>query len=216
MEHNVAAKDKKGISLMKRMVSALAVSAVLVAGAAPAVAQSQGDWTFGAGIANVNPKSNNGTLAGGAATINDDTQLSLTVEYFLRDNLGIELLAATPFEHDITIAGVGYAGTTKQLPPTLSLNYHFPTKGKVKPFLGVGVNYTTFFEESTPLGTLSLDDSWGLAINAGADWQVSDNGALRFNVRYMDIDSEAFLNGASIGTAEIDPVVIGVAYVHRF
>ncbi|MEL0436001.1 OmpW/AlkL family protein [Phycobacter sp. K97] len=200
---------------MKRMVSALAISAALVAGAAPAVAQSQGDWTFGAGIANVNPKSNNGTLAGGAATINDDTQLSLTVEYFIRDNLGIELLAATPFEHDISING-GYAGTTKQLPPTLSLNYHFPTKGKVKPFLGVGVNYTTFFEESSPLGTLSLDDSWGLAINAGADWQVSDNGALRFNVRYMDIDSEAFLNGASIGTAEIDPVVIGVAYVHRF
>lgn len=198
--------------MMKRIATALALSTAL---AAPAFAQSQGDWTFGAGIINVNPKSDNGTLAGAAATLNDDTQISLTVEYFIRDNLGIELLAATPFEHDIALAGA-YAGTTKQLPPTLSLNYHFPTKGKIKPFLGVGLNYTTFFEESSPLGTLSLDDSWGLALNAGADWQVSDKGALRLNVRYIDIDSEAFLNGASIGTAEIDPLIVGVAYVHRF
>ncbi len=198
--------------MLNRIVTVLALSTAL---ASPAFAQSQGDWTFGAGIINVNPKSDNGTLAGGPATLNDDTQLSLTVEYFIRDNLGIELLAATPFEHDIAISG-SYAGTTKQLPPTLSLNYHFPTNGKIKPFFGVGVNYTTFFEESSPLGTLSLDDSWGLAVNAGADWQISDNGALRLNVRYMDIDSEAFLNGASIGTANIDPVAVGVAYVHRF
>lgn len=198
--------------MLNRSVIVLALSTAL---ASPAFAQSQGDWTFGAGIINVNPKSDNGTLAGGPATLNDDTQLSLTVEYFIRDNLGIELLAATPFEHDIAISG-SYAGTTKQLPPTLSLNYHFPTKGNIKPFFGVGVNYTTFFEESSPLGTLSLDDSWGLAVNAGADWQISDNGALRLNVRYMDIDSEAFLNGASIGTANIDPVAVGVAYVHRF
>jgi outer membrane protein len=216
MAHDPGVLERKGIFPMKRIVSALALSAACAAFAAPALAQSQGDWTFGAGIANVNPKSNNGTLAGGAATVSDETQLSLTVEYFIRDNLGIELLVATPFEHDVTIAGVGYAGSTKQLPPTLSLNYHFPTNSKITPFVGIGVNYTTFFEESSPLGVLNLDDSWGLALNAGADWQVSDNGALRLNVRYMDIETDAFLNGAAIGTAEIDPVVVGVAYVHRF
>ena len=200
---------------MKRTVSALALLTACVTLAAPALAQSQGDWTLGAGIINVNPKSDNGTLAGAAATISDDTQISLTVEYFIRDNIGIELLAATPFEHDINIGGA-FAGTSKQLPPTLSINYHFPTKGKIKPFLGAGINYTTFFEETSGLGTLKLDDSWGFAVQAGADWQVSDNGALRLNVRYMDIESDAYLNGASIGTAEIDPVTIGVSYVHRF
>ncbi len=200
---------------MKRTTTALALTSVLVAFASPVVAQSQGDWTFGVGVANVNPKSDNGTLAGGPATISDNTQLSLTAEYFIRDNIGIELLAATPFEHDINIGG-GFAGTTKQLPPTLSVNYHFPTKGKIKPFAGVGLNYTTFFEEASPLGVLELEDSWGFAVQVGADWQVSDRGALRLNVRYMDIDSEATLNGASIGTAEIDPIVVGLSYVHRF
>ncbi|KIC29962.1 OmpW/AlkL family protein [Leisingera sp. ANG-M6] len=200
---------------MKRMVSALALTSALAAMAAPALAQERGDWTVGVGIANVNPKSGNGTLAGALADIDDGTALSLTVEYFFRDNWGVELLAASPFEHDINLNGA-YAASAKQLPPTLSVNYHFPTQGVIKPFLGLGLNYTTFFEEETALGTLKLDDSFGVAVNAGADYQISDNGALRFNVRWMDIDTDATLNGAGIGTAEIDPVVVNFAYVHRF
>ncbi|KIC10105.1 membrane protein [Leisingera sp. ANG-M1] len=200
---------------MKRMVSALALTSALAALAAPALAQQQGDWTVGVGIANVNPKSDNGTLAGAAATIDDGTALSLTLEYFFRDNWGVELLAASPFSHDVKLNGA-FAAKAKQLPPTLSVNYHFPTQGKIKPFLGLGLNYTTFFEEETALGTLELDDSFGIAVNAGADYQISDRGALRFNVRWMDIDTDATLNGAGIGTAEIDPVVVNVAYVHRF
>jgi len=196
-------------------VSALALGATLSGLAAPAMAQSQGDWSFGVGIINVNPKSDNGSLAGAAATLGDDTQLSLTAEYFIRDTLGIELLAASPFEHEISLGGSSI-GTTKHLPPTLSLVYHVPTAGKVKPFVGLGVNYTTFFEEQTALGTLKLDDSFGLAATVGADWQISDHGALRLNVRYMDIDTDAHLNGASIGTAEVDPITVGLSYVHRF
>ncbi|ATF18930.1 OmpW/AlkL family protein [Phaeobacter gallaeciensis] len=200
---------------MTRMVSALALSTALAALAGPALAQSQGDWTLGIGIANVNPKSDNGTVAGAAATIDDDTALTFTAEYFIRDNIGIELLAASPFEHDISLNGA-YTATTKHLPPTLSVNYHFPTQTKFKPFVGIGINYTTFFEESSPAGVISLDDSVGLALNLGADWQISDRGALRVNVRYMDIETDVTLNGTKIGTAEIDPVTVGFGYVHRF
>lgn len=200
---------------MKRTIAALALTTALATLAGAASAQSQGDWTFGIGVINANPKSNNGTIAGAPATINDDTQLSLTGEYFIRDNLGIELLAASPFTHEVSLAGT-YAGKTKHLPPTLSLVYHFPTRTAFKPFLGAGVNYTTFFDESSPLGTLKLDDSVGFAVTAGADYQISDNGAMRLNVRWMDIDTDVSLDGNPIGTAEIDPVVVSVSYVHRF
>ena len=200
---------------MKRKIATLALTTALAALGGSVAAQSQGDWTVGVGIINVNPKSNNGTLAGASATINDDTQMSLTGEYFIRDNLGIELLAATPFEHEISLGGT-VAGKTKQLPPTLSLVYHFPTQIPLKPFLGAGINYTTFFDETSPLGVLKLDDSVGLAVTAGVDYQVSENGAMRLNVRWMDIDTDATLNGAAIGTAEIDPIVVSVSYVHRF
>lgn len=184
--------------------------------AAPVAAQSQGDWTFGIGVANVNPKSNNGTLAALPATIDSNTQLSLTVEYFLRDNLGIELLAATPFKHNVTLNNAVAAGNVRHLPPTVSLNYHFPTAGKLKPFVGLGINYTTFFEETSALGVLSLDDSVGVAVQLGVDYQVSDKGAVRFNARWIDIESDVTLNGAPIGTADIDPLILGVSYVHRF
>lgn len=191
------------------------ISALVALAAGPALAQSQGDITFGIGFGNVNPKSDNGTLAGNDTTIASDNSLILTAEFFIRDNIGIELLAATPFEHDISIAGVGDA-STKHLPPTLSLNYHFPTNSAFKPYVGAGINYTTFFEEDTALGSLDLDDSFGISVQAGVDYFFSDNGAIRLNVRWFDIDTDARLDGTPIGTAEIDPILIGVSYVRRF
>lgn len=193
----------------------LLLSSALALLAAPAMAQSQGDLTFGFGLGTVNPKSGNGTVASVEADIDDDVAVTLTLEYFIRDNIGIELLAATPFEHDITLPGVGNA-STKHLPPTLSVNYHFSNDSAWKPYVGLGINYTTFFEEETALGTLKLDDSFGISVQAGVDYKISDTGALRLNVRWFDIDTDASLNGASIGTAEIDPFLFGVAYVHKF
>jgi outer membrane protein len=183
--------------------------------AAPALAQSAGDITLGFGLALVSPKDDNGTLAGADATVDEDFRPSITVEYFIRDNLGIELLGALPFEHDVFVGGA-FAGSTKHLPPTLTLNYHFPTAGAIKPFLGLGVNYTVFFEESSPLGDLEIDESFGLAAHLGFDYALNDSKALRMDLRYIDIDSDVRLNGANIGKVEIDPLVLGVAYVMKF
>mgnify|MGYP003584476817 CR=1 FL=1 len=197
---------------MKISLFTLLASAAL---ALPALAQSAGDMTLGLGLAGVMPKDGNGTLAGAAADVGNNVRPSITFEYLIRDNLGIEVLGALPFKHDISLGGA-FAGTTKHLPPTVSLNYHIPTGGKVTPFVGVGLNYTTFFEESSDLGDLKIKDSWGLAATLGADYALSDKGALRLDLRYIDIDSEVTLDGAPIGTVEIDPVVASVSYVMKF
>ena len=201
---------------MTRQTAALLFSTALASMlAGPLAAQSQGDWTVGFGLGFVNPKSDNGTLLGAAATVDDSVRPTITGEYFFRDNWGIEILAATPFEHDVNVGG-GYAATVKQLPPTLTVNYHIPTQSAFTPFVGLGLNYTTFFDEETPLGTISLDDSWGVAAHAGVDYKVSDNGSLRMDVRWIDINSDVTLNGGYIGEAEIDPLVWGISYIHRF
>lgn len=197
---------------MNTLVLALVAAGSL---AAPALAQSAGDMTLGFGVGYVNPKSDNGTVAGGATEIGDNTRPTFTFEYFIRDNIGIELLAALPFKHDIYVGGAK-AGVTKHLPPTVSVNYHFPTGGAIKPFVGVGVNYTTFFEDTSPLGKLDIEDSWGLAAHLGMDYAISEKGAVRFDVRYIDIDSDVKLNGAKVGKVEIDPLVVGVSYVMKF
>ena len=203
-----------------RLLPLLAAS--LAAVATPAFAQSAGDWTLGLGLHQVDPKSDNGALAGGALPlgIDSDAKPSITFEYFIKDNLGIEVLGALPFQHDIAVKGVGKVGDTKHLPPTITLQYHFNSAGKVSPLLGVGVNYTTFFSEGTTgalAGTkLKLDDSFGLAAHAGLDFKVSEKASVRVDVRWADIDTEVRVDGAKLGTANIDPLVYGASYVMKF
>ena len=205
----------------------IALAAVLALAATPALAQSAGSWTVGIGAHNVAPKSDNGTLTAtplGNLTmdVGSNVRPTITGEYFLQDNLGIEVLAALPFQHDIAVAGVGKVGSTKHLPPTVSLQYHFG-QGKVKPFVGLGVNYTRFFstkaEGAIAGANLDLSDSWGLAAHLGVDFKVGEKGAIRLDYRKVDIDTRVKLNGANLGTkntVNIDPSVYGIAYVFAF
>jgi len=197
------------------------LAAALSLAAAPAMAQSKGDWTVAAGAHQVAPKSSNGTLAGGLKVdVGNDIKPTITGEYFIADNLGIEVLAALPFKHDININGLGRVGSTKQLPPVVTVQYHFNSKGKVSPFIGAGVNYTTFFSEDTTGALkdsrLKLQDSWGLAAHAGVDFAIGEKGALRVDMRWIDIDSKVKLDGQKIGTVNIDPLVYGASYVFKF
>lgn len=203
----------------------LAVSAALALASlsAPAMAQSAGDWTLGVGLHSVDPKSDNGTLAGTLrADVEDDIKPTITAEYFIRDNLGIEVLAAAPFKHDISLDGVK-AGETRHLPPVVSLQYHFNSGGRVSPFLGLGVNYTRFFKEKSdadgPLAGagLKLDASWGLAAHAGLDFRLGESSALRVDARWIDIETDVSVEGLGhVGSAKLDPIVYGVAYVWKF
>jgi outer membrane protein len=197
------------------MVLALGLSAT------PAFAQQAGEWTVSFGAHQVNPKSDNGSLANGSldVEVGSDVKPTITAEYFVRDNLGVEILASWPFEHDVAIKGVGRVGSTKHLPPTVSLQYHFGS-GVVKPFVGAGVNFTTFMSEETTgalAGTeLKLDNSFGVAAHAGIDFEVSQNGSIRVDARWIDIDTDVSVNGTKLGEVNIDPLVYGAAYVLKF
>jgi len=195
---------------------------------APALAQSAGEWTLGVGVHAVDPKSNAGSLDATAlglgplppTRIDTDARPTITGEYFIRDNLGLEVLAALPFQHKINVDGVGKVGSTKHLPPVVSLQYHFNSGSKVSPFIGLGVNYTRFFNERTQgalSGTkLKLDASWGLAGHVGVDIQLNPRYALRLDARYIDISSDVRVNGVKVGKANIDPLVYGTALVVKF
>lgn len=205
----------------------LALLAALALAAMPAFAQSAGSFTLGIGAHNVAPKSGNGVLTATplgnlSMDVSDNIRPTVTGEYFIKDNLGIEVIAALPFQHDIAVEGVGKVGSTKHLPPTVSLQYHFGGE-KVRPFVGLGVNYTAFFSTKTegPIaGTdLDLSNSWGLAGHVGIDFKVGTKGAIRVDYRKIDIDTKVKLNGADLGsnnTVNIDPSVYGIAYVIQF
>jgi len=199
-------------------LTALTLAALMGTTAAPALAQEQGDMLVGLGLGWIEPGDGSNTAAG---KVGADGALSPTVtfEYFVADRVGIELLASWPFKHDINLNGTN-AGETKHLPPTLSLQYYFTNKSSITPFIGAGINYTYFFSEEGkgPLNGVSvqLDDSWGLALHAGADFAISEKAALRADVRYIDIETKATVGGTNIGNVAIDPWVFNVAYVMKF
>lgn len=178
-------------------------------------AHEEGSWLLKAGLTNVDPKSNNHEIVDADA----GAALNLNATYFFTDSLALDILAAIPFEHDVVLKDGTKVGDTKQLPPTVSLNYFFNNGGRFRPYIGAGINYTTFFSEDTtgPLAgnDLDLDDSWGLSVQAGADWTINERWFVNFDVRKMDIDTDASLDGADLGTVEIDPLVYGISFGYK-
>lgn len=176
-----------------------------------------GDWLVRVGVGHVDPKSDNGDVV----SVDAGTAVVFNATYMVNPVFGIELLAATPFSHDIELAADGTTvGETKHLPPTLSAQYHIPTQGSFNPYVGIGLNYTLFFDEETsgPLaGTdLDLDASFGLAAQLGFDYQLSDTLYLNLDVRWIDIDTDAELDGVALETVEIDPLVYSLTVGWQF
>lgn len=232
--------------VFKHLSLAVAVSAAMVS--TQALAYEEGDWIVRVGATMVDPDASSSIVtvdgvdafAGSKVDVEDDTQLGLNIEYMLSPNLGIELLAATPFEHTVKAKGTlatalsGNGGTdvasVKQLPPTLSLNYHFDTNSAWQPYIGVGINYTVFFSEDgsseleATLGSdtdVELDDSWGLAAQAGVNYHVDDKWLINASVRYIDISTDAEItikaNGAKIETdVDVDPYVYTLSVGYKF
>ena len=180
-------------------------------------AHEQGDKLLRVGIGTVDPKSSNGDIA----SVDSGTTLVFNGTYMFSPNLGLEVLAALPFSHDIKLAEGGTkVGETKHLPPTVSLQYHFDTAGAFDPYVGAGLNYTVFFDEKTtgPLegSDLDLDASFGLAAQLGFDYSFSDTMYLNFDARWINIETDAELDGAALETVEIDPLVYSLTLGWRF
>ncbi|MCK0715250.1 OmpW family protein [Chromohalobacter sarecensis] len=204
------------------LVSSLALTAALVP-ATSAFAYGQGDFYTRFGVAKVAPKSDNGDFGAPLnmkIDANDDSGFAFTLGYRFQDKLGVELLAAQRFEHQVRLNGSDMA-SIHHLPPTLTLQY-YPlggTDARVQPYLGAGINYTHFSDEKLDGGELELDDSWGGAAQVGVDLLIDDHWALNAAAWYLDIDSDAT---ATLGgndyhaDVEIAPVVVMGGLSYRF
>ncbi|PSJ36437.1 outer membrane protein OmpW [Zobellella taiwanensis] len=201
-----------------KKISLLVAAALMVPSA---FAHQAGDILVRGGAATVTPNSGGDNVLGtGHLDPDSNTQLGLTLSYMITDNWGVELLAATPFSHSVSTAGLGEVAKIKHLPPTLMGQYYFGNaQSKVRPYVGAGVNYTFFFDEEGR-GALnntdvSLDDSWGLAVQAGLDMKVTENWFVNASAWYIDIDTDV---DTVVGTfkTNIDPMVLMVGLGYRF
>ncbi|MBD2786078.1 outer membrane protein OmpW [Xenorhabdus sp. DI] len=183
-----------------KKISALVLAAATLA---PSLtfAHEAGDFLFRAGTATVRPHAGSDNVLGlGSFDVNNNTQLGLTFGYMITDNIGVELLAATPFQHKVSLPGAGEVAEVKHLPPTLMAQYYFgATENNLRPYVGIGVNYTTFFSEkfnnnetvkSANLNSLDLKDSWGIAGQVGLDYKLDKNWMLNTSLWWMNIETD--------------------------
>ncbi|AVI64444.1 outer membrane protein OmpW [Shewanella sp. WE21] len=211
----------------KNTVSTLVAATLLAAGFSASVSAHQaGDIIVRAGAVVVAPNESSDDVAGkGEFQISNNTQVGLNFGYMLTDNFGVELLAATPFSHDVSLGGTKIA-ETKHLPPTLVAQYYFgDAQSKLRPYVGVGVNYTNFFDNeftndlNGALTDLSMSTSWGLAAQAGVDYQVNKNWLVNASVWYAQISSDVkfkLAGDTKVIDTDINPWVYMVSVGYTF
>ncbi|WP_324023370.1 OmpW family outer membrane protein [Aeromonas caviae] len=186
-----------------------------------AMAHQAGDILVRGGLAFVSPQTSSDNVLGtGELEIDSNMQLGLTLSYMLTDNWGVELLAATPFSHSVSTAGLGEVAKVKHLPPNLMAQYYFgDANSKVRPYVGAGINYTTFFDEEgrgALAGTdVSVDSSWGMAGQVGLDMAINDRWFVNASAWLIDIDTDVHTAVGTINTS-IDPVAFMFGVGYRF
>lgn len=157
---------------------------------------------------------------GGDVRIDNSFVPEVDVSYFFAKNWAVELIAAvTP--HDVQHTASVDLGSAWLLPPTLTLQYHFDPDGTaMRPYLGAGINYTTFFGVDEPAG-LNIDygDSFGLALQAGVDIPFGNGWSVNVDVKKIFINTDVTIVGLGPvvrADVDIDPVVFGVGVGYRY
>lgn len=152
-----------------------------------------------------------GTLSALSTSINEATVPEIDFTYMIRDHIGVELILGTS-RHKVT-SNAGSLGGLSVLPPTLTLQYHFNPQGRVRPYVGAGVNYSWFYNDKLTYGGEGVQvkhSSFGPALQIGVDVQVSKKIFVNLDLKKLWMRTDPELGGASLGTLKIDPWVLGI------
>ena len=197
------------------------------------------------------------TSTGTGGQIHNTFTLELSNTYFVTDNIAVDLAAGIPPKLQLFAQGkaapFGAGGpslnlgnlqplaTTRSWSPILFLKYFFfDAQAKLRPFVGVGVNYTWFSHTNLnstfggalqqiagPGGqvTASLSPSWNPAFVAGASYNISKNWYATASVTYLSLKTNATVNAVAANGQTVlsnkthitaDPVIVFLGLGYRF
>ncbi|MGA8172586.1 MAG: OmpW family outer membrane protein [Methylocystis sp.] len=146
----------------------------------------------------------------------------LDVAYYLNKNWAVEAICCVSPAH---IQGTGTIASefahTWVFPPTLLLQYHFTNFGRFQPYLGVGVNFTTYWGTRVNTQTWQLPvmpgsllgvggagltglnaqfqsatvtPSWGVAGQAGFDYMFNEHWGVNLDIKYIMMEPTVHSN----------------------
>ncbi len=215
-------------SLRNRIKAAAVASCLLCAGALAAHAQAAGNDQMNGihagdilvrlrAISIMPNVETNRSLSALNVGVNNAIVPELDLTYMIRDYLGVELILGTS-RHQLS-SNLGNLGGVNVLPPTLLLQYHFNHAGRIRPYVGAGLNYTLFYNNGLNAGGQPIsitNHSFGPALQAGVDVQVTKSLFVNADIKKIWMHTDATLGGQSLGRLNIDPVVVGFGVGMRF
>jgi len=212
---------------MLRQFTAAALAACATLAAVPAQAQ-QSVVSIGVSHIDINSKTTGlrgiGVPPGADLEVQDATTLFLSYEYRFAPNWGVELAAGIPPKHDTKAAGsiefLGKVSSVKQMAPTFFVNYRFGDEGaQWRPFIGLGVNYTRFYDAKSEYGQkIELSDSVGPAAQLGVSYAITPEISLCGAIATAKVKSDLVATGTTVQQTTIDfrPVVYTLAVSYKF
>ncbi len=213
---------------MKVLLHACAL-ALCAAHIAP-VSAKEGDWVVRLRATSVSPDESSKLVGaiGDRLAVDANTIPEIDVSYYLTDNIAAELILAIGTRHDVTLKGSAVPGlnpggnvdlgSVNLLPPTLLLQWHFNPDQRFDPYIGAGLNYTRFMDNSLLGGAIHVDrNSVGPALQVGMDYNLDNGWLFNIDVKRLWIDTDVRLNGVGrIDRLDIDPWLFSVGVGRRF
>jgi outer membrane protein len=168
-----------------------------------------------------------GVSANTQTEANDNYVPTLAIEYFFSSNVSVETICCLT-QHDVdavagsigatSLVGAELVADAKILPATVTLKYHFATEG-VKPYVGVGPTYFIFIDEKPGAAAVGLgadgfrlNDSFGVALQAGVDVPIGNNAALTLDAKkyFLSTSAHWFVGSTEVLATDhkLDPWVL--------
>lgn len=127
-----------------------------------------------------------GLPAGSQTKASDNGVPTLAIEYFFTKNISAETICCTSAHH-VTgagpLAGAAIVDHAVLIPATLTLKYHLPLPGGIKPYVGVGPSLYLWLGErpgaaAASLGAarVHLSNEVGVAVQGGVDIALGKKG----------------------------------------
>lgn len=151
----------------------------------------------------------------------------LTLEYFLTDNVSVDLIA-TSTRHEVSASG-GFlngskldVGSAWVLPPTLTFAWHFRPHKRFNPYVGVGATAMWFHSMHGADGMkLNSGFTGGPSVNVGFDYQIVGNWFFNADVKQMFVRMHAWAQDTAETTRikaheSLDPTVVSAGIAYRF
>ena len=164
------------------------------------------------------------SVPGGTIKIKSHVTLAVEAGYFITPNFALSFTGGLPPTVKIqaagTMDGMGRVGATTYGPMTFTMHYHFTGMGRFQPYIGAGPALMHVFDETDGImSKLRVRNTAGFAVQVGADYMLSDNWGIFFDVKkaILRTDGTGYLGPVPIkADIKLDPLVVHSGVTFRF